>query len=129
MRLLSSVTGDDGQGQQITIGVISYFISKDGLVYIFHGYSLAASFSQYSQLMESVFSNFRQITDAGVLAVQPYRLDVFAAPQTAPFSSLVTPKGPKRGVDVTMDVANLAIMNQREVSDHVQAGAQLKQLQ
>jgi predicted Zn-dependent protease len=129
VRLLSTVTGDDGQGQQITIGVVSYFINKDGLVYIFHGYSLAATFSQYSQLMESVFSNFRQITDAGVLAVQPYRLDAFTAPQSAPFSSLVTPSGPKRGVDITMDVANLAIMNQREVSEQVQAGAQLKQLQ
>jgi predicted Zn-dependent protease len=129
VRVLSTVTGDDGQGQQISIGVLSYFINKDGLVYIFHGYTLAASFSQYGQLMESVFSNFRQVTDAGVLAVQPYHLDVFAAPQTAPFSSLVTPSGPKRGVDLTMDVAHLAILNQREVSDQVQVGAQLKQLQ
>jgi predicted Zn-dependent protease len=118
-RVKTNITLDDGS----VLTALSYFIQKESLIYIFHGYSAQAKFNTYSATFENVFTSFRAVTDAAVLAVQPYRLDVFSAPRTDIFSALVQANA-AAGVTVT----DLAIMNQREVAETVTSGASLKQV-
>lgn len=118
-RVKTNITLDDGS----VLTALSYFIQKESLIYIFHGYSAQAKFNTYSATFENVFASFRAVTDAAVLAVQPYRLDVFSAPRTDIFSALVQANA-AAGVTVT----DLAIMNQREVAETVTSGASLKQV-
>lgn len=118
VRLRTNVQTEDG-----TLGVLSYFIRKDQLVYVFHGYTTSDRFGTYSSTFENIFTNFRRITDAGVLAVQPFRLDVFAAPRTDAFSSLVQVRS-----GTGLDLNGLAILNQRQTGEQVTQGEHLKQV-
>jgi predicted Zn-dependent protease len=129
VRILSNLNVDDGQGGALPLTILSYFIAKDNLVYVFHGYSAAANFGSYQSTFDNSFKSFATLTDAGALGVQPYRLDVFNAPRTAPFSSLVSPPGGKRGTGITVDLKELAIMNQKTESEQVPAGEPLKKVE
>jgi predicted Zn-dependent protease len=122
-RVISNINVDDGQGGTATLTVMSYFISKSGQLYIFHGYSDQASFSSYSATFEGVFTSFREVTDASALSVRPFRMHVFQAPTTGSFESLVHPNAQAKA-----DVNELAIINQRQPGDIVQAGAWLKEV-
>lgn len=119
VRLRTNVAVEGG-----TLGVLSYFIEKDQLIYVFHGYTDVSRFSTYASTFDNVFSNFRQVTDAGVLGVQPFRLDVFPAPRTDVFSALVhaTP-------GVGLDIEGVAILNQRQVNEQVMQGEYLKEVE
>jgi predicted Zn-dependent protease len=129
VRMITSLQMDNGQGGVIPLTIMSYFIQKDNLVYVFHGYSASANFARYQSAFETSFGSFATLTDAGALAVQPYRLDVFNAPRAAPFNQLVTAPAAKRGVGVTVDVNELAIMNQRQTTETVPAGTPLKKVE
>lgn len=120
-RVISTIAVDDGNGGTTSLEVMSYFISKLGQLYMFHGYSSPASFASYSSTFESVFTSFRQVSDASVLNVQPSRVHVFQAPSTAPFQSLVVPAA-------NADVNELSIVNQVQPSDVIQAGTYLKEV-
>lgn len=128
VRIVTSLNMDNGQGGVIPLTIMSYFIAKENLVYVFHGYTVSQSFASYQNTFESSFRSFATLTDQGALAVQPYRLDVFDAPRSAPFNSLVTPPAQKRGVPVAVDLKELAIMNQRTETETVPAGTPLKRV-
>jgi predicted Zn-dependent protease len=129
VRVVSSLNMDDGQGGVVPLTILSYFIAKDNLVYVFHGYAASANFATYSGALDNSFKSFATLTDAGALGVQPYKLDVFNAPRTAAFNTLVSPPGAKRGTGITIDLTELAIMNQKEVSEQVPAGEPLKKVE
>jgi predicted Zn-dependent protease len=128
VRLVSSLNMDNGQGGVIPLTIMSYFIAKENLVYVFHGYSTSAVFANYQGAFETSFRSFATLTDQGALAVQPYRLDVFDAPRSAAFNALVSPPAQKRGVPETVSITELAIMNQVETSETVAAGTPLKKI-
>ena len=120
-RLRTSITLEDGS----VLSALSYFIQKptpEGtMLFMFHGYTDQARYSSYASTFETVFTSFSEVTDGGVLGVQPFRLDIFQAPRTDQFQSLV-----QASAITTVD--DLAIMNQRTVSDQVAAGTSLKQV-
>ena len=107
-----------------TLGVLSYFIEKDQTVYLFHGYTDQAKYNGYENTFESVFTNFRAVTDPTILNRQPYRLNAIIAAQTASFSALVSPN-PGAG----LDILSLAILNQVEVNTQIAQGTHLKEVQ
>jgi predicted Zn-dependent protease len=122
-RVKSNVQVDDGQGGTATLTVLSYFISKDGRLYVFHGYTEQSQFGSYANTIESVFTNFREVTNSAVLNVQPFRVDAFKAPRTDQFSALV-----QTNSEAGLGVEDLAIMNQVQSSDQIQSGTDLKQV-
>jgi predicted Zn-dependent protease len=63
------------QDQQV-IKLLSYFIEKDGLIYIFHGVSSGADFDNYLPAFESTMTNFARLTDKTKLNVKPDRIKV-----------------------------------------------------
>ena len=119
IRLRTTVTSDDGG----TLSVLSYFIEKSPNVYIFHGYTDIGRFNTYANTFEATERSFETLTNASILAVQPYQLDIFEASQTTTFSSLVTPNS-----GAGMDILSLAILNQKDVSQQVPQGTYLKQV-
>lgn len=118
VRMESRVTVEGG-----TLSVLSYFIQKDQRVYVFHGYTEQSIFGQYANTFQSIFTGFRNVTDASVLNVQPYRVDAFTAPRTDVFSLLVSPHP-----NVGLDIEGMAILNQRQVSEQVSQGTNLKEI-
>ncbi len=127
-RLRSNLTITDQSGQPTgTLAILSYFVTlptpQGSMVFIFHGYTDPSNYSRFATTFQAVPSSLATVTDATVLNVQPYRVDVFSAPSTAPFSSLVSPVS---GLDLSVD--RLAIMNQVETSTTVQAGTLLKRV-
>lgn len=122
-RLISLVRTEDGTN----LTALSYFIRKSvpggTMIFTFHGYTEQSRFESYRNAFESVPTSFRELTDANILAVVPFRLDVFRAPRTDAFSALVAANS-AAGV-TTLD---LAIMNQRQPADQVAQGTSLKQV-
>ena len=119
IRLRTNVAAENGG----TLVVLSYFIEKSPNVYVFHGYSDVGNFSSYFNTFEGVETSFREVTNPSILGVQPFRLDVFQTSHSGVFSSLVTPNSA-----AGMDIASLAILNQRQTGDQVAAGTYLKEV-
>jgi len=69
---VSQQTSENGQ----VIKLLSYFIEKDGLIYLFHGVSSGADFDNYLPAFESTMSNFARLTDRTKLNVKPDRIKI-----------------------------------------------------
>jgi predicted Zn-dependent protease len=123
-RVRSNITVDDGQGGTQTLTALSYFIAKDNLVYVFHGYSDQSRFSAYASTFEGVFTSFAQVTNSAVLNVAPFRVQVFQASRTDQFQSLV-----QANSEAGLSIVDLSIMNQVQPGDQIPAGTYLKQVQ
>jgi len=72
---LAAISQQVSQNQQV-IKLLSYFIEKDGLVYLFHGVSSAADFEIYLPAFESTMGNFARLTDKTKLNVKPDRIKI-----------------------------------------------------
>ncbi len=120
----SRIETDNGQGGTAFLRVLSYFIQKGGNVYVFHGYTEQSRFSSYRSTFTTVFDGFRELTNSSILGVQPFRVDAFSAASSGTFQSLVSPNS-----GAGMDVEDLAIMNQTQVSAQISAGTYLKEVE
>lgn len=118
VRLRTSIAVEGG-----SLGVLSYFIEKDQNVYAFHGYTSAANYPSFEPTYEATSRSFNTVSDGAILGVQPYRLDVFQAATTAPFSSLVS-----ENLAVGMNLLSLAILNQVEQQQTITSGSYLKEV-
>ncbi len=120
-RLLSTIPLEDGS----SLTALSYFIRKATpsgmLLFAFHGYATQARFSSYSSTFQSVLGSFSEVTNSSVLAVVPNRLDVFQSSRSGQFQTLV-----QSHAGVSLD--ELAIINQRQLTEEVPAGTFLKQV-
>lgn len=107
------------QGQQVRLQVL--FIDHRDNVYSFIGYTLADRFSQYRQAFLQTMQGFDDVTDSDILNVQPMRLEVHRAQQSAPFRTFVPNALPEN-----MTPEDLAILNQVELDTRIEAGRRLK---
>lgn len=122
-KMVSVIRLEDGS----SLEALSYFIRKQTpagwFIFAFHGYTAQDLYAGMSDTFNATAITFNEVTDPAVLARVPYRLDVFKAPRTDQFGSLVQPNA-AAGVELL----DLAIMNQREIADQVSAGVSLKQV-
>lgn len=123
-RLVSTINVDDGNGGTAVLEALSYFIGKGGTVYAIHGYTNQATFSSYQSTFESVAQGFAAVTDPTILNVQPSRLQVFQASRSDILKNLIQTKE-SVGLGSLEDVA---ILNQKLLSDQIAAGTWLKQV-
>ena len=113
VRLRTNIAVEGG-----TLGVLSYFIEKDQSVYVMHGYTDQSLYAGFESTFQATATSFNTVTNSSVLNVQPNRLRVFQAQQTASFASLVS-----TGV---LDLLSLAILNQVEENTTIPQGTYLK---
>jgi predicted Zn-dependent protease len=115
-----AITGQ-GNTQQGTIGLMSYFIEFGGRVYSFSGMTPASRLSSYSTEFQHTMTGFQRLTDPAKANVKPARLAIVTADRTAPFASFV-PTSDTPG----MTPQDLAILNQVELNETIRAGTKIK---
>lgn len=111
----------DAEADGQTLRLLSYYVAYQGQVYQFTGYSLRSAFDTYARSFREMMTGFAPLRDETLLAIQPARADVVEAPRRDTFESfLATP------LPFELTPTDLAIMNQLELRDEVDAGRALK---
>lgn len=112
----------DAQTQQgQIIRLLSYYVEHSNNVYNFLAYALRDNFSRYEDAFLRTMRGFANLTDPQILNVQPTRAVIQNASRTAPFDSFVASTLPR-----DLSPGDIAIMNQVELNDQIQAGTLLK---
>jgi len=106
--------------QQDTVSVLSYFIQKDGNVYFFHNVCAPAGLAGYQSTFAATSSQFRPLSDANHINVQPSHLRIRGA-AGGTLSSVLQGWG-----FAAKQVPELAVMNGLMETDPVAAGTLLK---
>lgn len=111
-----------GQGQPAAASrIISYFIQKDGLIYVFHGVTEKASFNSYSEIFKWIATNFNQLNDPSKINVEPTRIKVQTIAQTGTLQQALTKLGSASG-----DLEELSVVNGMLLTDQVTKGMLIK---
>ncbi len=115
-RLVSSLVSG-----QSPLKVMSYFIQKGDKVYVFHGYTLEASFAQYQSLFQNTMAQFKELTDPARINVKPALLRVRQVANQATLRDVL------KGFGVVDDkLEAMAILNNRQLSDVLPPGTLVK---
>jgi predicted Zn-dependent protease len=119
--LSKQVTQDNSTGQTSTNIVLSYFIEYGNAYYVFHSVSSEPDFANYSGAMESSMNSFARLTDASKINVKPQKVYVKKVARTGTLASALSYYGVKQD-----KMAELALLNDLELNDQVQAGKLIK---
>ena len=114
-------TQQQTQQQAPTTRIVSYFIQKDGVIYIFHWVSQQAYFNNFVDSFRRTATGFENLTDPSRLNVEPIRIKVQTVQRTGTLSQVLSTMGA-----ASSDMEELAIVNGMELSDNVKAGTLLK---
>ncbi|MCA1756262.1 MAG: M48 family metalloprotease [Bacteroidales bacterium] len=115
------VSQNQSTGQQQTRMVLSHFINYDNKYYAFHGVSSEPDFPVYSGSFTNIVSHFSRLTDPARLNKQPTRLQVRNVQRSGTLEAALKYYG------VPQDkLAEVALLNDMELSDMVQSGKAIK---
>jgi predicted Zn-dependent protease len=115
------VSQNQQTGEQQTIKVMSYFIDYNNAIYVFHGVSTGTDFNSWFRTFESTMMNFNRLTNPAKLNVQPKRINVRRVQRASTLAQALDSFGvPQSQMD------DLALLNNMELTDRVQAGKLLK---
>jgi predicted Zn-dependent protease len=109
------------QTQNGEIWVMSFFIEKDDKVFVFHGFTIAELYSNYSVSFSQVMLGFENVTDTAVLNKKPKRVRVKKAPQSGNLSTVLG----AMGMDTEM-LEPIALLNGLDPDARVNKGDWLK---
>ncbi len=118
---ISEQVGQDQQGQQIKIKVMSYFIKYGELIYKFNGMTYDELFNQFSPVFEGSMKSFRRLTDATKLNRKPERIKIENVP-----SAMTLRQAMLRFNMPTDRIKELAILNGMEVNEALGKGTLVK---
>jgi predicted Zn-dependent protease len=119
--LSTQTSQDQSTGATSVNKVLSYFINYNGTIYVFSGVSTDANFATYSPAFESTMNSFAKLTDAAKINVTPNKIIVKAVPSAGSLSQAFTALGVKQD-----KMAELALLNNMELTDKVAAGKLIK---
>ncbi|NOX37498.1 MAG: M48 family metalloprotease [Calditrichaeota bacterium] len=114
--LLSEIASSD----QI-IRILSYFIRKGKVVFVFHGFTRGDLFPQFQSTFEHTMANFKVLRDRSLLSIQPDRIEVRRVQRAAPLRVVL-----KRWRILENDLETTALINGLKLTDTVEAGTWLK---
>jgi predicted Zn-dependent protease len=111
----------DHRSQRGYVRVMSYFISKDKSLYVFHGLCAPSLYPQYDELFDRTVKGFKNLTDPKKLNVQPDRIRVRTVTSRGTVEIALRSMGvPKDELEQT------ALLNGMQLTDPVKAGSLLK---
>ena len=96
------------------------FQTLDGRIYRVMGYSSPAQWGSYASEVGSTITSLSRLTDAAVLSVQPWRIDIRTAPSAMSLRTFAT-SNPS-----PVELEALARMNRRDPSEVLDAGTRIK---
>ncbi len=101
--------------------VMSYFIERDGGIYVFHGYTAANLFDSQASNFERTMKSFDQLRNQAALTKQPRRVKIMTVDQAGDLRTILTRYGTK-----TEELEELAILNGMYLQDRLERGALVK---
>jgi predicted Zn-dependent protease len=109
------------RSQQGVLGILSYFIEKDGKVYAFHGFTPGNRYRSYASTFTATMEGFAEIRDAAKLRVEPKRIRVKTVSATGAMRQTLRDFGVKEE-----NLEKLAILNGMRLDDRVHEGFLIK---
>jgi len=101
--------------------VMSYFIEKDGSIYVFHGYTAANLFDGQTANFERTMKSFDQLRHQAALTKQPRRVKIMTVDQAGDLRTILTRYGTK-----AEELEDLAILNGMYLQDQLSRGDLVK---
>jgi predicted Zn-dependent protease len=115
------VSQDQSTGQQQSLMVLSYFIDYNSMFYVFHGVTAEADFSSYNKLFDSNMISFSKLTDPAKINVKPKKVLIKSVQRAGTLADAFTYYQVPEKLR-----AELALLNNLELTDKVQAGKLIK---
>ncbi len=107
--------------QNNVLHVLSYFIQKDGSIYVFHGYTPDQLFSKFAGTFESVMAGFEPLRNQAALTKKPLRVRIERVRQSGDLASVL------RSFKTPDDkMKELAILNGMKLEDRLASGSLVK---
>ena len=100
--------------QDTDLGFLSYFIQKDGSVYVFHGFAAVGDYDRYSDTFVRVMQGFDTVRDRAVLDKKPRRVSIESVPSTGRLSDALRALGAEEEM-----LSDLAILNGKRLDEQV----------
>ena len=115
------VIQDQASGVSRSNMILSYFIGYNNLIYLFHGISAETDFGYFSRSFESTMSAFSRLSDASKINIKPKRIQIVKVQKPGALTEIFTYyRVPQK------QYKELALLNDMELSDQVQAGRIIK---
>ncbi|MEX2435751.1 MAG: M48 family metalloprotease, partial [Balneolaceae bacterium] len=111
----AEATGQTEDGTQLNFYL--YAIEYEGLIYRFLNYTTAANYGTYGPRFKEITNGFRQLTDSGILNIQPVRLHAVKTTRSGTFRSFLPAN--LESLTITVSPEDLAIMNQVGLDDRI----------
>lgn len=114
---------DPNSGAQSNLRILSYYISYDNNIYLFHGVSAESDFNNYFNTFQYTMKGFNKLTDPNKINVQAERVKVVSvsAPMTLQ-QVLAKEKVPAKRQE------EVAVLNSMMLTDRIAAGTLIKVL-
>lgn len=101
-----------------------YAIEYGGSIYRFLNYTTAEKYETFASHFKEITSGFKQLTDSGILNIQPIRLSAVKANRSGSFQSFLPTN--LKSFSITVSSEDLAIMNQVGLDEQITTGTWLK---
>ena len=112
---------DQSTGATSSNMILSYFISYNNVIYLFHGITSEADFNSYARLFDSSMASFSVLTEASKLNVKPKRVNVVKVQRAGTLSdAFAYYRVPQTQYN------ELALLNDLELTDQVPTGKLIK---
>jgi predicted Zn-dependent protease len=118
-RLIALVKSQSG-----TVQLLSYFIEKDGRIYVFQGMSSVQGFDHYYPVFSRTVTNFKDLRDPKKLNVKPSRVRIVSPRKSGTLRKLLL------AFEVPEDeLEEVATLNGRRLEDKIPAKTLIKIIQ
>jgi predicted Zn-dependent protease len=114
--LVSSIPGESGM-----LTVLSYFISKDSSICVFHGFSAEENFASFQKDFQHTMNGFQALRDSEKFSVQPDRIKIKTVNKRTTVRQALREMGTPDA-----DLEKIALINGRALADEMPANSQLK---
>ncbi len=113
----------DLSNEQGKLSVLSYFIQKDKNIYVFHGFSEASSFPNYTSTFKRTMEGFDRLKNQAAKNVQPARIKVVKVTRATNLETFL-----KKHPSKKTNPDKLAIINGMKLTDKLKRGDLVKVL-
>ncbi len=115
-RLISEVRSSQG-----VLTIKSYFIEKEGKVYMFHGITSPVRFDHYSPSFGNTMEQFRELTNPKMLEVKPLRIRILSSARSGTVRGALLAQGVNEN-----DLEKMALLNGKTLDGPIAAGTLIK---
>jgi len=115
-------TGQSQNGQEISFYL--YSVTYRDTIYQFITYTSENQFGTYKPLFEDITQGFKPLEDSEILNIEPLKLQTIKTNRTDTFNSFLPDNLEEMPVAVTPE--DLAILNQVELDETIEAGSWIK---